>query len=328
MIHVEPKDLSVRQVQAYLLGGVGPRPIALVSTLSVDGVPNLAPFSFFNAFGANPPMIGFSPSRRVRDGSLKDTYNNLVATRQCVVQAVSYTMVQQVSLASTEYPADVDEFIKTGLTVVPSDIVKPPRVKQSPFQMECVLRQMISLGEAPGSGNLALCEVVKFHIAEDILKDGVIHPDLIDLVGRQSADFYARASGSAIFEVVKPIEKKGVGIDQLPEYIRASHVLSANNLAQLANVERIPDPRDAFRLVASLSCDDASEGLFYHLARQRNHVEMLKVAITLHRQDHPKGPLFVECAARRALENNDVTLAWQALLYLGASYSDRQHEQQ
>jgi len=210
MLHFEPKDLPQPELHKILLGGVAPRPIALVSSLSEDGIPNLSPFSFFNAFGSNPPIIAFSPSRRGKDASFKDTYNNLIRTRECVVQSVTYNMVEQISLASTEYSSEVNEFEKCGLTPVDSDIVKPKRVKESPFQMECKIRDIMSYGEGGASPNIFICEVLKFHVAEDIFKNGIIHPDLIDLVSRMSANFYCRASGFAVFEVEKPIAKKGI----------------------------------------------------------------------------------------------------------------------
>ena len=170
MFHYSPADLSVPEFHRLLLGGVGPRPIALVSTLSEDGKRNLSPFSFFNAFGANPPTVAFSPARRGRDGSLKDTYNNIKSSKECVINAVTYPMVEQISLASTEYETGVDEFIKSGLTALESDLVKPQRVKESPFQMECKLVELKSYGESGGSANLAICEVLKIHVSEDILK--------------------------------------------------------------------------------------------------------------------------------------------------------------
>src|SRR5690606_39340671 len=214
------KDFPQPKVHRIMLGGIAPRPIALVSTLSEDGIPNLTPFSFFNAFGSNPPIIAFSPARRGRDASLKDTYHNLVRTRECVVHSVTYDMVEQISLASTEYPSEVDEFIKSGLTPIDSDIVKPKRVKESPFQMECRLLQMHSFGDGGASANIAICEVLKFHVAEDIFRNGIIQPDLIDLVARMSANYYCRANGNAIFEVEKPVNKKGIGYDNLPQHIK------------------------------------------------------------------------------------------------------------
>src|SRR3989338_1311594 len=198
------KDLSPKDTLEILTGGVGPRPIALVSTLSQDGKRNLAPFSFFNAFGSNPPIVAFSPARKTRDGGLKDTYNNLIQTKECVVQAVTYAMAKQVNICSAEFAPGVDEFIESGLTPIDSLKVKPPRVKESPFQMECVLKQMMSLGEKPGSGNLAVCEVLVFHIAESVYKDGIIHPDLMDLVARNGGHFYTISKCNALFELEKP----------------------------------------------------------------------------------------------------------------------------
>ena len=223
-----------------LLGGVGPRPIALVSTISKEGIPNLTPFSFFNVFGANPPIIAFSPSRRGRNATLKDTYYNLMSNGECVVQSVTYPMVEQISLASTEYDPDINEFVKSGLTPIDSDIVKPKRVKESPFQMECKLKEMHSFGEGGASANIAICEVMKFHISEDIFRDGIIHPDLIDLAARMSGNFYCRASGTSIFQIEKPILKKGIGYDQLPDFIRDSDIYTGNNLGKFGNIEKIP----------------------------------------------------------------------------------------
>jgi flavin reductase (DIM6/NTAB) family NADH-FMN oxidoreductase RutF len=188
-----------------LLGGVLPRPIALVSTISTDGIKNLAPFSFFNVFGANPPIIAFSASRRGRDGTFKDTYNNLVATRECVVQAVTYEMVEQINTASKEFPPSEDEFVLSGLTPIPSKLVAPHRVKESPFQMECKLHQMINLGDGNAAGNLAICEVVLFHIAQHILDDGQINPFKYDAVARLGGDYYTRVTAGSIFELAKPV---------------------------------------------------------------------------------------------------------------------------
>ncbi len=207
--HIKSSDLSPQDALALLVGGVSPRPIALVSTLSKDGINNLAPFSFFNAFGSNPPMVAFCPARRTRDGTLKDTYHNLMATKECVIQAVTYSMVKQVNITSAEWPPEVSEFEKSGLTPIPSHIVKPKRVKESPFQMECRLKQMISFGEGKGSGNIAICEVLLFHIAEKVLKDGLIYPPFLDVVGRCGGVFYTRASGDALFELPQP---KGIRV--------------------------------------------------------------------------------------------------------------------
>lgn len=314
MLHVEPKDIELKTVFGYLLGGIGPRPIALASTVDAEGQINLSPFSFFNAFGANPPTVGFSPSRRLRDNSTKDTYSNLLATGECVISAVTYAMVQQVSLASTEYPSDVNEFEKSGLTAVPSDLVAPPRVKESPFQMECRLTQMIELGGKHASGNLALCEVVKFHIDEDLFVNGVIHPDNIDLVARMGADFYCRANGEAIFEVKKPIGHTGIGYDSLPEFIRRSKVLTANNLAQLGNCESIPDDKTVRSGIDQLPPTEADNHIFERAEAEHNYNEMLSCAVTLVKSNKATGEMF-ERAAKTALDSDNTKIAWIALLY-------------
>lgn len=315
MIDVEPKDLSVRQAHWYLLGGVAPRPIALVSTLSEDGVPNLSPFSFFNAFGANPPTVAFSPSRRGRDGSTKDTYKNLVKTRECVIQAVTHDIVEQVNLASTEYPSDTDEFVKSGLTPVKSDLVRPFRVKESPFQMECRLQQMVELGGGPGSGNLAICEVVKYHIAEDIVRDGIIVPELIDLVGRNGGNFYTRASGKAVFELPKPSGTPGIGFDKLPGYVLKSDILSANNLGQLAGAAEIPSVEEACKFVNDLEIGEANEEAFQRYRRQHRYTDMLTAALGFAAQNQPNKRIYFELTAREALDYRDLTFAWNVLVY-------------
>jgi len=299
MLHYEPKNISFPEFHQLLLGGVGPRPIALVSTLSADGKSNLSPFSFFNAFGVNPPMIAFSPARRGKDASLKDTYNNLIATKECVVQSVTFTMIEQISLASTEYPTEIDEFIKSGLTPIDSDVVKPKMVKESPFQMECKLVEMKSYGESGGSSNIAICEVIKIHVSEDIFTNGIIDPQKIDLVGRMSGNYYCRANGEAIFEVEKPIAKKGIGYDQLPEFLKESHVFTANNLAKLANVESIPGEKSV---------------TFYRYQRLSNCNYMMKSVVQFINENHPKANYFAELTAKCALENNETDYAWKAIL--------------
>ena len=316
MIDVEPKELSIPQVHQYLLGGVAPRPIALVSTVADDGTVNLSPFSFFNAFSANPPIVIFSPSRRGRNGSTKDTYNNLEATRECVIQAVTYDMVQQVSLASTEYPPEVDEFVKSGLTPVPSDMVRPPRVAESPFQMECILKQLLPLGDGPAAGNLAICEVVKFHIAEDIVKDGIIVPDRIDLVGRNSADYYTRTAGSAVFAVAKPIGRQGIGFDHLPERVKASCRLTANNLGQLANSESIPTENEVRRFVESQEPLGGGKTAFRRYRRSGDYGAMLRITREFIRDGRAGAADMLEETAACALDYGDTSFAWRALMYI------------
>ncbi len=315
MINIEPKDLAVKDVHAYLLGGVGPRPIGLVSTVSPEGRVNLSPFSFFNAFGANPPTVAFSASRRGRDNTLKDTYHNIVATKECVIQAVTYDMVQQVSLASTEYETGIDEFVKTGLTPITSDLVKPPRVKESPFQMECRMLQMIPLGDGGGSGNLAICEVIKFHISEDILVNGVIHPDRIDLVARMGANFYTRSRGDSIFEVAKPAQEKGIGYDGLPQFIKDSDLLTANNLGQLGNIETIPSDDDVRAFVAGLTNRNPTGEPFDGQGRRSDYERIFVSALSMLKSDSSGAVKQMYLAAGRALDSDDIAFAWRALLY-------------
>lgn len=319
MKSIIPSEISVPEVQRLLQGGIGPRPIALVSTISKNGANNLTPFSFFNVFGANPPVIAFSPSRRGRDGSFKDTYLNLIETNECVVNSVTYSMVEQISLASTEYEYGIDEFVKTGLTPIDSDLVKPKRVKESPFQMECRLLEMRSFGEGGASANIAICEVVKFHVAEDLFVNGIIHPDKIDLVARMSADFYCRASGDAIFEVEKPLKKKGIGYDQLPEFMKQSFVFSANNLGKFANVERIPDDEEVKEFITQIKSEtltdyEISEEAFNRYQRLGNYKYMLRCALDLNLSRQQK-KYFLELTAKMALEKNNTEFAWKTVLY-------------
>lgn len=322
MKDIIPAEISVPEVQRLLQGGVAPRPIALVSTISKDGINNLSPFSFFNIFGANPPVIAFSPSRRGRDSSLKDTYLNLIETKECVLQAVTFDMVEQVSLASTEYEKGVDEFIKSGLTPIDSDLVKPKRVKESPFQMECKLLDMMSYGEGGASANIAICEVIKFHVAEDIFVDGVIHPNKIDLVARMSKDFYCKASGDAVFEVEKPTKKKVVGFDQLPEFIKNSEVYSANNLGKFGNIESLPAENAVNELIEEVMSIylfdfDLSLEAFYRYLRQKNYTYMLKFILLSSDLSKAKAKLLLEQTAKCALESNATDFAWKTALYAG-----------
>jgi flavin reductase (DIM6/NTAB) family NADH-FMN oxidoreductase RutF len=323
MLHINPKEKTQPEIHRLMLGGVGPRPIALVSTLSEDGIPNLSPFSFFNAFGSNPPIIAFSASRRGRDGTYKDTYNNLIKSKECVVQAVTYDMVEQISLASTEYPPGTDEFIKSGLTPVDSEIVKPKRVKESPFQMECILRDMMSYGEGGASANLAICEVVMFHAAEDIFRDGLIQPDLIDLVSRMSGDYYCRASGDSIFRVAKPVLKKGIGVDNLPEYIKNSFIYSSNNLGKFANTEKIPSKEEADQFIyeissLNLTSFECDEQAFFRYMRHKDHVKMLKVLLSSKLKNDQRKKMYLELTAKVALENDDTEFAWKTSVYSGS----------
>jgi flavin reductase (DIM6/NTAB) family NADH-FMN oxidoreductase RutF len=241
MLSIDPKTLPVAKVHGYLLGAVAPRPIAFASTLDEEGNPNLSPFSFFNVFSANPPIAIFSPARRGRDNTTKHTYENVKKVKECVINIVNYDMVQQMSLASVEYPKGVNEFVKAGFTPIASEVVKPFRVKESPVQLECIVKDVVELGTEGGAGNLVICEVVRIHINEEILDaNGRIDPEKIDLVARMGGDWYSRAK-LGLFEVAKPNEKIGIGVDQIPSDIRLSNILTGNHLGQLGNSEVLPD---------------------------------------------------------------------------------------
>ncbi len=236
-----PGEIKTAQLHGYLLGAIAPRPICFASTIDNDGHANLSPFSFFNVFGAKPPILIFSPARRVRDNTVKHTLENVYENKEVVINVVSYAMVQQANLSSCEYPRGVDEFVKAGFTPIPSDIVKPFRVKESPVQLECKVLQVVETGQEGGAGNLVICEVVCMHIDDNILDaDGKIDPHKIDLVARMGADYYCRASGNAVFEVHKPNTALGIGVDALPASIRNSKILTGNNLGVLGNCTAIP----------------------------------------------------------------------------------------
>lgn len=240
MVSISPKDVSPLKLQGYLQSSVGPRPIAFASTMDKNGNPNLSPFSFFNVFSANPPILVFSPARRVRDNSIKHTLINCEATKEVVINVVNYAIVQQMSLSSTEYPEGVNEFLKSGLTMLPSEVVKPFRVAESPVQFECKVNQIISLGTEGGAGNLIICEVVKLHIDESVLdENGNIDQYKIDLVSRMGGNWYSRAN-QGLFEIPKPLTTLGIGVDNIPEFIKESPIFSGNDLGMLGNVESLP----------------------------------------------------------------------------------------
>lgn len=288
MISIEPKEISTAKLQGYLQGSVGPRPIAFASTVDRNGNPNLSPFSFFNLFSANPPILVFSPSRRVRDNTIKHTLINAEATREVVINVVNFDMVQQASLSSTEYGNGVNEFLKAGFTPIPSDLVKPFRVKESPVQFECKIQEIISLGSEGGAGNLIICEIVKMHIDEKILdENGAVDQYKIDLVSRLGGNWYSR-SNMGLFEVEKPLTTLGIGVDQIPDFIKNSPIFDGNDLGKLGNVEALPTSEEVaifvnqnFALKGVLSSDDQEK---------------------------------VHLKAKEYLDNNEVIAAWKVLL--------------
>ena len=242
MVSIDPKDLPVQKLHQYLLGAIGPRPIAFASTVDAEGKPNLAPFSFFNVFSANPPILIFSPARSGRTNTTKDTYNNVKVVPEVVINVVNYDIVYQMSLASSPYAPGVNEFEKAGFTALKSDNVKPFRVAESPVQFECKVNEVIELGTEGGAGNLIICEVLKIHIHDEVLdSNGMIDQQKIDLVARMGGDWYSRANAESMFEITKPISTCGIGFDALPTDIKSSKILSGNNLGQLAGIEKIPD---------------------------------------------------------------------------------------
>ncbi len=285
-----PGEIKTAMLHGYLLGAVAPRPICFASTIDNDGVANLSPFSFFNVFGAKPPILIFSPARRVRDNTVKHTLENVYANKEVVINMVNYDMVQQMNLASCEYPKGVDEFLKAGFTPIASDMVKPFRVKESPVQLECKVLQVVETGAEGGAGNLVICEVVCMHIDDNLLDAaGKIDPNKIDLVARMGADYYCRASGAAVFEVPKPNASLGIGIDALPEHVRNSKVLTGNHLGILGNCSAIPQR------------DDLND-------------KRVKGLLDLYKSDVVARNEGLHRYAKTLIDAGDIDKAWQALL--------------
>ena len=242
MLTLDTDQLSTQEIQQYLQYAIAPRPICFASTIDLEGNVNLSPFSFFNLFSMNPPICIFSPSRRVRDNTTKHTLENIKVVTECVINIVNYNMVQQVSLSSCDYPKGINEFTKAGFTELASELVRPPRVAESPIQLECIVQEIITLGENAGAGNLVLALIKKIHIKEEVL-DGNKHIDQtkLDLVARLGGDWYARITEANLFKVEKPNTKLGIGFDQLPVAIIASNLLTNNEKAQLANFDILPE---------------------------------------------------------------------------------------
>ena len=266
MLSINPKELAPAKLQGYLQTAVSPRPIAFASTIDENGTPNLSPFSFFNVFSSNPPILIFSPARRVRNNTIKHTLINVQDTKEVVINIVNYDMVQQMSLSSTEYPDGVNEFEKAGFTMLASDLIKPFRVAESPVQFECKVNEIIALGDQGGAGNLVICEVVKIHIREEVLdENNMIDQHKIDVVSRLGGNWYSRAN-AGLFEVEKPLTTLGIGVDQIPAFIKESTFFNGNDLGKLGNVEKIPTQeeitifvKENFEVKAVLSADDLNK---------------------------------------------------------------------
>lgn len=258
---IDPLQTATKDLHQYLLGAVAPRPIAFASTVDAEGKPNLAPYSFFNCFSSNPPTLVFSSNRRVRDNTTKDTLHNVETTGEVVINVVSYRIIRQMALCSIEYPQGVSEFEMAGLTPLPSDLVRPFRVKESPVQMECKVREIIPLGEGGGAGHLIICTVLRMHIDEEILDErDRINPHKIDLMGRMGRAYYVRASGEAIHTILQPVEQLGIGFGHLPPGVRNSPVLTGNNLGQLAALPEAPSPESLAALRSDRYVSDLLQG--------------------------------------------------------------------
>ena len=286
-----PEELITRDRHRILLGAVGPRPIALVSTVDEFGNPNLSPFSFFNIFSSNPPTVIFSPARRVRDNTTKDTLHNALREQEVVVNVVNYDLVQQVNLSSAEYPSHVDEFVKSGLTPVPSELVAPPRVAESPVSLECIVKDVVALGEEGGAGNLVICEIKKIHCAAHVMSDeGGLDQEALDLVGRMGKNWWVRASGDALFSVGAPTV--GIGVDRIPMVIRNSTVLTGNDLGLLGGVTVLPTEEEI----------EQKKNDFDIRRLLQNYADGIERREALHE------------VARELLENGHVHEAWKVLL--------------
>lgn len=288
IISIDPKDIAIQKLHGYLLGAIGPRPIAFASTIDENGRPNLSPFSFFNVFSANPPILIFSPARRVRDNTTKHTLDNVEKVKEVVINVVNYELVQQMSLSSTEYPEGENEFLKAGLTMLKSDVVKPFRVKESPVHFECKVTKIEPLGKGGGAGNLIFSEVVKIHINSAILDEkGRIDPNKIDLVARMGGDWYSRAT-KGLFEVAKPLSSIGIGVDAIPMEIKSSNILTGNDLGILGNIEALPTP------------DEIQEFI--------NSKKILSALVASNDRDK------VHRRAQEYINQNEVDIAWKLLL--------------
>ena len=238
---IVPGQIPTKDLHQYIIGAVAPRPIAFVSTLDENGVQNLAPYSFFNAFSSNPPIVVFSSNRRVSDNTTKDTLHNVRVNKECVVNVVPYSIVRQMSLASVEFPSEVSEFGKVGLTPEPSDTVAAPRVLESPVNMECKVKDIIELGEHGGAGHLIICEVTMIAVAESVIHDDRLDPHKLDLMGRMGRNYYVRASGDAVSEIYQSVTAIPLGFDGLPKSIRESKILTGNEIAALASLTKVPE---------------------------------------------------------------------------------------
>jgi flavin reductase (DIM6/NTAB) family NADH-FMN oxidoreductase RutF len=294
-MQIIPGEINTALLHQYLLGAIAPRPICFASTMDKHGNANLSPYSFFNVFGSKPPILVFSPARRVRDNTVKHTLENIQETGEVVINVVNYAMVQQMSLSSCEYPKGMDEFVKAGFSKLPSLKVKPWRVAESPAQLECKVLQVIPTGTEGGAGNLVICEVLAMHVDDNVLNDQQqIDPHKIDLVARMGGDYYCRASGNAVFTVPKPNTQLGIGMDALPPTIRNSTILTGNHLGMLANVHQVPVVNPAYE----------DERLTHIIQYYNLNPDEMEREIHLH--------------AKQLLDEGKIDSAWQVLLTMNS----------
>lgn len=283
--------LKTAEKQYYLQHVVAPRPICFASTIDKDGHVNLSPFSFFNLFSSNPPVVIFSPARRVRDNTTKHTLQNVLEVPEVVINMVTYDMVQQVSLASCEYPEDVNEFIKAGFTEESATLIRPPMVKESKVKMECKVLEVKPLGHEGGAGNLVICEVLRMHMDDSLFnEEHKLDQRKIEHVARLGGDWYCRVNETNLFRVEKPNTQLGIGVDALPPAVRNSSFLSGNDLGQLANVHAYPEIEPSF--------DDAH----------------LKQIIQYYSINPPEMEKELQLYAKKLLAAGNVHAAWQVLL--------------
>jgi len=293
MLSLNPKELPIPQLHGFLLGAVGPRPIAFASTIDEDGNANLAPFSFFNVFSANPPIMIFSPARSGRTNTTKDTYNNVKKIKEVVINVVNYDIVHQMSLASSPFNSSIDEFEKAGFTKLKSDTVKPFRVAESPVQFECKVNEVIELGNEGGAGNLVICEVTRIHINEAVLdENGKIDQHKIDLVSRMGGNWYCRADENSMFEIKKPITTVGIGFDNIPKDVLNSTTLTGNDLGQLGGIEELPNETDV---------------------NEHKLIELSELFMD-YEDNQPKLELELHLLAQRLLQEDKLEEAWKTLL--------------
>lgn len=265
---IDPSQVSQPELHSILLTAVAPRPICFASTVDKEGNVNLSPFSFFNVFSSNPPVMIFSPSRSGRDNTLKHTHENIVEVPEVVINIVNHDMVEQMSLSSTAYDKGVNEFVKAGFTQVPSEKVKPPRVGEAPVSFECSVMEVIELAQTPGAGNLIIVKVELIHVNDDYFTNGILDTEKLDLVGRMGGNWYIRAIKDALFEVPKPLRTHGIGVDALPKGIRESEILTGNNLGRLGNLESVPSTKEIKEIIEKEDLQNASKTELHTLAKQ------------------------------------------------------------